>query len=303
MRYALVFSGQGLQHPEMLPWLAADQTVAALEASLGTGWREALRQPGQAASNRVAQRLLTATACAAWNQLRPLLPPPAIVAGYSVGELPAFAAAGVFDSATALRLADQRAHCMDLAVQGCATALLAVTGASADGLATLCQRCDLDVAIRIDTGSAILGGLINNIQPAEAHAQAMGWRCSRLNIALASHTRWMAPAVSGFAQALGATPLQAPTLPLLSNALGRRVRTAHEAGDALAQQLACTVRWDDCLRAIAAQRVDAVLEIGAGHALARMWTERHPQVPARSADEFRTAAGVVGWLRRAAPPA
>ncbi|PWQ83432.1 ACP S-malonyltransferase, partial [Stenotrophomonas maltophilia] len=67
---------------------------------------------------------------------------------------------------------------------------------------------------------------------------------------------------------------------------------------ALALQLAQTVAWDDCLDAIAAQRVSAVLEIGPGQALARIWSERHPAVPARSADEFRSAAAVVAWLHR-----
>jgi [acyl-carrier-protein] S-malonyltransferase len=48
--------------------------------------------------------------------------------------------------------------------------------------------------------------------------------------------------------------------------------------------------------AIAAQRVDAVLEIGPGQALARMWLERCGEIPARSVDDFRSAAAIVKWL-------
>lgn len=297
MGYALVFSGQGLQHPGMLPWLADDPLLAALEADIGTGWRERLADPQAAAHNGQAQRLLTATGCAAWRQLQPLLPPPAIVAGYSVGELAAFSAAGVFDGASALALAGERAACMDRAAAGVPSGLLGVTGATPDGLTALCAAFDLDVAIRIDSGSAVLGGLRAPVAAAAADGAARGWRCTPLNVALASHTRWMREAVAPFDRVLAATALQRPVRPLVSNARGR-VRSADDARTALAEQLAQTVRWDECLEAIAAQQVRAVLEIGPGQALARQWQARFPAVPARSADEFRTLAGIVAWVHR-----
>lgn len=297
MGYALVFSGQGLQHPGMLPWLARDETLAALEARLGDDWRERLADPADAADNRRAQLLLTATACAAWAQLRNRLPPPDIVAGYSVGEVAAFAAAGVFDASSALSLAAARAACMDTAATGASTGLLGVTGATADGLAGLCTRFDLEVAIRIDPGSAVLGGLREVLPAAAAHGEACGWRCTPLKVSLASHTRWMRQAVDCFDRTLAGAALQRPARPLASNALGR-VRSAAEARAALARQLAQTVRWDDCMEQIAAQRVQAVLEIGPGQALARLWNDRHPDMPARSADEFRSSASIVGWIER-----
>jgi [acyl-carrier-protein] S-malonyltransferase len=56
------------------------------------------------------------------------------------------------------------------------------------------------------------------------------------------------------------------------------------------------------MEGIAARRVSCVLEIGPGQALARMWNERFPQIPARSADEFRSAAGIAAWVARATAP-
>jgi [acyl-carrier-protein] S-malonyltransferase len=293
MRWALVFSGQGHQHPEMLGWLAPSRLLDAL----GADWRERLAVPGEAGQNRRAQRLLTATACAAWAELAPQLPPPALVAGYSVGELAAFSAAGVCDAATALALAAARAEAMDRAAAGSDTGLLGVAGAAPEALAALRTAHDLDVAIRIDPGTAVLGGRRSSLQAAAEQASAQGWRLTPLPIALASHTRWMQSAVADFEPALAAADLQSPRLPLFSNALGR-VRDAATARRALALQLAQTVAWDECLDAIAAQRVGAVLEIGPGQALARQWNERHPSVPARSVDEFRSAAAVVAWLHR-----
>ena len=74
--------------------------------------------------------------------------------------------------------------------------------------------------------------------------------------------------------------------------------SAEQAGHALSLQIAQTVRWDGCMENIRSRQVDCVLEIGPGAALARMWNQRYPDVPARSADEFRTASAVVDWVLR-----
>lgn len=301
MGYALVFSGQGDQHPGMLRWLARDDMVHAVERHVGADWRERLADAAWGADNRRAQLLLTGLSLAAWAQLAPALPPPAIVCGYSVGELAAFAAAGVFDRASALSLADERAACMEAAAAAAQTGLLGVSGGEPGALRALCERFELDVAIRIDPGSVVLGGLRSRLTQAAAAAAARGLRCTPLNVALASHTRWMAPAAGAFARVLARTPLQRPTLPLMSNALGL-VRDARQAGDALSRQIAQTVAWDDCMAAIESRHVEAVLEIGPGQALARMWWERHPAVPARCVDEFASAAAVVDWLSRRLAP-
>ncbi len=297
MAWALVFSGQGLQHPDMLRWLARDGLMATFESQLGADWRQRLVLQDTAGHNRRAQVLLTATACAAWAQLQPWVEPPALIAGYSVGELAAFAAAGVFDARTAVDLAGRRADCMDAASASAATGLLGVTGVTQGGIDQLCTRFDLEVAIRIDHGSAVLGGLRPGLQAATAAAVSAGWRATPLNVAMASHTRWMQAAVECFDQVLAEVSLARPTRSLLSNVLGR-VRDATVAHTALARQIAQTVAWDDCMDAITAHRVDAVLEIGPGAALARMWNERHADVPARSADEFRSGSAVVAWLER-----
>lgn len=298
MTWALVFSGQGLQHPDMLPWLARDDLMASLDTELGADWRQRLEAPHDAGHNRRAQVLLTATACAAWAQLQPWVEPPALIAGYSVGELPAFAAAGVVDAHTAVELAARRADCMDVAAAAAAaTGLIGVSGATHGGIDQLCASHDLAVAIRIDAGTAVLGGLRPSLQAAAAAAVSAGWRATPLNVAMASHTRWMQSAVDCFDQVLAGVTLERPARPLFSNALGR-VRDATTARIALACQIAQTVAWDQCMDAVAAHRVDAVLEIGPGAALARMWQERHADVPARSADEFRSGAAVVAWLER-----
>lgn len=296
MGYALVFSGQGMQHPDMLAWVTTDPARVEVERQLGSDWRERLRDPGWAGRNLHAQVLLTGLALAAWGQLAPRLPAPAIVAGYSVGEIAAFAAAGAYDASTALALARQRAACMDDAAADAQTGLLGVTHAAPGAVEALCAAFDLEVAIRNAADSVVLGGLRTSLDAAARQAAAQGMRCTPLSVAMASHTRWMAPAAATFAQVLAGASVARPRLALMSNALGR-VRDTGQVRAALAAQIDRTVRWDECQEAIAAQRVEAVLEIGPGQSLARLWAQRHPDVPARSADEFRTPEAVVSWVR------
>jgi [acyl-carrier-protein] S-malonyltransferase len=112
---------------------------------------------------------------------------------------------------------------------------------------------------------------------------------------VASHTPWMREAAESFAQTLAEVPFHAPRVVLFSNARDR-IRDAASARTALAAQIATTVRWDECMENVMARQVRCVLELGPGQALARMWNQRWPTVPARACDDFRSAAAVAAWL-------
>jgi len=296
MSFALVFSGQGTQHPAMLPWLGDDTIVRGMCTHLGTpDWRAALADPAWAARNAHAQILLTGVALAAWHQIAPLLPAPAAIAGYSVGELAAFSAAGVFDAETALDLARRRAEAMDRCAERTPGAMLAVTGLGAEAIDRLCDESGLAIAIRNGPQSAVLGGPHAALDRAERALAVRNARCTRLRVGVASHTPGMRDAAVEFLRTLSEVKFAKPRMALFSNAADR-VHDAAGARHALAAQIAATVRWDECMENIRARNVACVLEIGPGQALTRMWNERYPDVPARSCDEFRSMAGVAKWV-------
>lgn len=301
MSLALVFSGQGMQHAAMLPWLAADDSVRAVARVLGEDWRARLADPAWAGRNAHAQVLLAGLGCAAWSQLATQLPVPVAVAGYSVGELAAFAVAGVYDPATAIDLARQRAALMDREAEKGAAGLLAISGLADLALQALCAEAGLAIAIRNGVGSVVVGGPRAALAAAAETASRLGAHCTPLNVHVASHTPWMAGAANDFARAIAALPFEAPRMALFSNYTGGVVGAA-QAREALAAQIDHAVRWDECMEGIAARRVSCVLEIGPGRALARMWNARFPQIPARSADEFRSVAGIAAWVARATAP-
>jgi len=297
MTFALVFSGQGNQHPAMLPWLADDAGVQQMRARLGVDdWRARLADPDWAANNANAQTLLTGLALAAWSQLAPRVPSPSIVAGYSVGELAAFSAAGVIDGDAAASLAPLRAAAMDASAARHPGGLLAVTGLTEPALAQLREQTGLALAIRNGIESVVLGGPGAALAQAQQIATGQGAQCTRLRINVASHTPWMQDAAAHFAQALDQVPFRSPRIVLLGNAADR-IRDAGAARQALAAQIARTVRWDECMQNIAERQVRCVLEVGPGQALTRMWNQRYPDIPARACDDFRSPAAIGHWLR------
>ena len=192
MSFALLFSGQGHQHAAMLPWLVDDAIVRDMRARLGVDdWRRALADPAWAERNDNAQTLLTGLALAAWSQLAPLVAPPAAIAGYSVGELAAFSAAGVIDPASAIALAQRRAGAMDECAAREPGGLMAVNGLSGRGIERLCEEAGLALAIRNGEESVILGGPTAALARAETMAAIAGAQCTRLRVGVASHTPWM----------------------------------------------------------------------------------------------------------------
>ena len=300
MSLALLFAGQGTQHAAMLPWLEtcpeAASMLALINARLGADWRKRLAEPEWAQSNAVAQPLLTGLSLAAWQGLAPSLPVPAVVAGYSVGELAAYCVAGVFSVVDAMALAVDRASAMDRSAAGLDTGLLSVQGLDAKALQAACARYGLAMAIRLAADRAVLGGMSEALAAAERGLSAEGARCTRLLVRVASHTPWMSTAVVEFEARLSAVAMSSPRSTLICNHIGAAERDPGRLKQLLARQMASTVLWDSSMDAIAERRVRCVLEVGAGHALTNLWRDRHPDVSVRSVDEFRSAQAIARWV-------
>lgn len=301
MSLGLVFPGQGTLHPAALPWLESRAEAAPLLERLSAlvgPWRRLLNDPQQAALNHNAQPLITALSLAAWQCLAGGLPSPVAVAGYSVGELAAFAAAGVFDAATALALSRDRAEAMDRARAGQSMGLLAVRGVAPPRLAQVCERHGLALAIRLGQDSAIVGGPASSLEAADAELAADGTRTTRLAIHVASHTPWMAPAADALARRLDTLSLSSPWASVVCNFTAAIARTPNELRRCLAGQLATPVLWDACMDALAERGVRCVLEVGPGTTLAALWRGRHPEIAARSLDDFRSPQAAAAWVSR-----
>jgi [acyl-carrier-protein] S-malonyltransferase len=301
MSVALLFPGQGTQHEGMLGWLetsaAAQPVLARMAELLGDDWRARLRDSAWSQSNAAAQVLVTGASVAAWTALAPALPRVAAVAGYSVGELGACVAAGMLEAGEALTLARRRAAAMD-AIAGEGTAgLLGVANVDAGDVEQACARWHLEVAIRTGERRCVIGGPTSALAEAALHLEARGASATLLGVRVASHTSAMRAAVPAVARALESAHWRTPRAPWVAGITGAVVRDVDAVRRLLADQVATTVRWDACMDSVAERRPDAVLEVGPGTTLARLWRERHPDIPVRSCAEFASADEAGAWVR------
>lgn len=284
---ALLFPGQGVQHPAMLSWIdddaAAGPAIAAMAAEIGNDWRERLSDPLWAQGNHVAQCLITGTSLAAWAALvHAGLPAPQMIAGYSVGELAAFSAAGVFDAPSAIALATQRASAMNRAAAGREGGLLSVAGLPISMVEPIAERLALEIAILIGPARCLLGGAVASLDAAAVEFATHGAEVSRLRIGVASHTRQMQAAASSFADTIEPLAWGAPRTLLVCNRSGGAERRMPDLKRCLAEQIDHTVQWQRSMETLAERRPRCVLEVGAGAALSRLWLESAAHIPALS---------------------
>lgn len=314
MSFALLFAGQGTQHAAMLPWLETDSAcasaLAAMQARVGEHWRAGLDDPLMRSSNHFAQPLITGTSLAAWAGVQAALSAlpaardlsgvadatPAVVAGYSVGELAAFACAAIMDVPSAIDWAVRRAQMMDDAVAGLDTGLLSVSAVPV--VAVLALDARLDCAIALAADHAIYAAESSVLEHCTPQLRERGGVCKRLDVRVASHSRFMASAASAFATHLQQEAWTAPVCPVVLNASGASTRQRAALQDGLARQICSTVQWASCMDAVAEKGVRCVMEIGAGSALSAMWNARYPGIAARALEDFRDAAGAARWIAR-----
>jgi len=304
VRWVALFSGQGGQRTDHIARMSA-----MLAPDLRAAWNQALADAGSTVErlddeaeltrNRVAQPTLCAWQLGAWRMLSAALPSPALVAGYSVGEIAAGGAAGGYAADEAVRLAALRAGLMDAAIDFPA-GLAAVIGLAVHELEPLCAREGVAVAIRNGVRHFIVGGPEPALESFIAAALAAGAvRAHRLGVTTPAHTHWLAPASSAFAAALQSRMAAGRLrLAMLSGIDARTLRTATEAAVALARQISTPLDWLACMEAIVETQPDAVLEIGPGNALARMLAEMTAGVAVRALDDFRDPAAAIGWINR-----
>ena len=291
-RLLLLCPGQGNQHEAMFDLARGDPRAAAFLAQCAL-------PDGSLFDNGVAQPAIVAATLAMWEALRARVPAPALVAGYSIGELAAYAAAGALAPLQAVELARIRAQLMNGAAKATpAQALAALGGLPLGRMRALALAHRFEIAIVTAEDSCIVGGLLNALPALERAMAAAGGRLQLLPIGIASHTSLMAPAVAPFAAALEAAPFDAQACPVLSGISAERIAGKARAVSHLSRQLAHTIEWRACMDAAAEAGITIALELGPGAALARMLQARHPAIACRSAAEFRSLDGIAAWLRR-----
>ncbi len=186
--------------------------------------------------------------------------PEIIVAGHSVGEIAAYAIAGVISADDAVALAATRGAEMARACAIEPTGMSAVLGGEEAEVLTRLEDLDLVAANRNAAGQIVAAGSLSALEKL-AEDPPNKARVRALDVAGAFHTHFMASALDGYASAAeGVTTIAGPTAQLLSNADGQPVASAAEAMSKLVSQLTRPVRWDLCSETLRQHNVTAIVE-------------------------------------------
>jgi [acyl-carrier-protein] S-malonyltransferase len=229
-----------------------------------------------------AQPALMAHSIAALRVLaregRLALPEAAIlVAGHSLGEYSALAAAGALDLATCARLLRLRGQAMQQAVPPGEGAMAALLGAELVDAEALCAEAAegpegrevLELANDNGGGQVVISGAAAAVDRAIALAPQKGIkRAIRLPVSAPFHCALMAPAAAAMERALAEAELRAPVVPLIANVTAAKATDPDEIRKLLVRQVTATVRWRESVLAMRAIGVDTVVELGTGKVLA-----------------------------------
>ena len=228
----------------------------------------------------------------AWLEHRRQHPPPAFLAGHSLGEYNALFAAGCFDFATGLRLVQRRGQLMAEAPKG---GMAAVLDLDIERIQRVLESegAAVDIANLNSPQQVVLAGPKDQLEAlVEPLERAGARRCVLLNVDGAFHSRYMEPCAERFAPFLRQFRFSPPQWPVLANTTGRPY--GDDLTGPLVAQLCSPVRWTETLEYLLHQGVRRAQELGPGKVLDKLWNHALDAWKATTATETSTTTQVPG---------
>jgi len=285
MSRAFVFPGQGAQTIGMGQALAEAYPAAKavfdeVDEALGEKLSKLIwaGEQDELTLTQNAQPALMATSLAAMRALEAEgvgVDAAAMVAGHSLGEYSALAAAGALSLADCARLLRIRGEAMQKAVPVGEGAMAAILGldleavrevANAAAQGEVCQAANDN-----DPAQVVVSGHKAAVERAVEIAKEKGAkRAMLLPVSAPFHCALMQPAADVMADALGAVTINTPKVPVVANVRAEAVSDPDQIRGLLVEQITGSVRWRESVQYMAAQGVTEIWEIGAGKALSGM---------------------------------
>jgi len=193
------------------------------------------------------------------------LPSPAFVAGHSLGEYTALAAAKVLDFATTVYLARERGRLMYEAGLKKPGGMVAIIGLDEASLAEVCAETDTRIANINCPGQLVISGAKKNLTQAADLARDRGARRTvPLPVSGAFHTPLMQPAVDGMTEIIATLSFHEPVIPIIANTTAQPLTTAELIKEELLRQLCNGIQWQRSIEYMVNNGVSTFIEIGPG---------------------------------------
>lgn len=282
MSTAYLFPGQGSQHIGMGHDLydrepAARAVFDRADEQLGFPLsRLCFQGPEEELTDTANQQpALLVTSIAIWQVMQQGdWPRPSFLAGHSLGEFSALVAAGSLTFADGLALVRRRGELMKAAGEREPGAMAAILALDATQVEAICQQAQTTTGRPVQLandncpGQLVISGDQEALTEAMRLAEAAGARkVVRLPISIAAHSTLMASAAADFAQAVDATPIAPPAVPVIGNVTAQPLTTPEQIRLELKAQLTAPVRWTDSITYLTQQGVDTFVEAGPGDVL------------------------------------
>ena len=194
---------------------------------------------------------------------------PAYVAGHSMGEFSALAAAGALSFEDGLRVVRERGRLMKEAGTQSPGGMAAIIALDREVVERICasvrEQSGEYVGIANDNcpGQLVISGSVTALEQAMEQTAEQGAKVvKRLAVSIGAHSPLMSQAADEFRRVLADTPVNKPSVPIVANATASPLTDPDEIRDALGRQLTSPVHWTDSVRWIVAQGVTRFIEIG-----------------------------------------
>jgi [acyl-carrier-protein] S-malonyltransferase len=312
---AFVFPGQGSQAVGMGKALAdsfagARAVFAEVDEALGQNLSQLMWEgpEGDLTLTENAQPALMAVSMAALRVLESehgltVKSHAKFVAGHSLGEYAALAAAGTFSITDAARLLKIRGRAMQAATPvgtGAMAAILGLDFAATAAVAAEAAQGDVCQAANDNSdGQVVISGSKAAVDRACEIAKAKGAkRAILLPVSAPFHCALMQPAADAMAEALSNSTMHAPMVPVIANVIAGPLTDPAKIRQALVDQVTGTVRWRECVGYMVAHGVNVFVEIGAGKVLTGLAKKNAPEAQGLAAGTPDDIAAVAAHLKQ-----
>ena len=206
-------------------------------------------------------------------------PQPSFLAGHSLGEYTALAAAGALQFADCLKLVRERGRLMNEANTVQPGGMAAIIGLDESTTEDICQQSGMQISNVNSHEQIVISGPKENIPAALDMARARGAKkVVPLNVGSAFHSSLMEPTVDGMTTALGAVSFSTASIPIIANTTAEPVISAEEIKTELMYQLCNCVHWLKSIEFMVGSGVSTFVEIGPGKVLSSLVKRINPSV-------------------------
>ena len=222
---------------------------------------------------------------------------PCAAAGFSLGEWPAAAFAGLMPFDDAFRLVIKRAELMQAAAKKHPGAMFAIVKLSADKVRSRCESLTEAYPVNFNCpGQTVVACALESAEALTAAARADGGRAIRLNVSGAFHSPFMREASEGMRAVLEGADFFIPTMPLYSNKTALQYIPGAEA-EMLAAQIALPVRWQETVEHMISEGVSLFVEVGPGNTLSGLIQKIRPDAETLSVGGLEGLEALKGRFR------